>query len=68
MTLGNTSEDRSRPTGRNWALVGAAVGFVLVALLGAYVAYVVERSARQQNEIQARQLASAVAHDLGGAS
>lgn len=66
MTLGNTSEDRSRPTGRNWALVGAAVGFVLVALLGAYVAYVVERSARQQNEIQARQLASAVAHDLGG--
>ena len=66
MTLGKTDEDRSEPSGRHWALAGAVLAAILVILLGSGVAYVFEKSARQQNEIQARQLASAVAHDLGG--
>lgn len=44
---------------------GLAVGILLAGIAG-LIAFMVERSAHQQREIQVRQLATAVAHDLGG--
>ncbi|UCV04686.1 CHASE domain-containing protein [Dechloromonas denitrificans] len=52
--------------GQRRALLAAALAGLLTALLGGLVAFGIERSDHQQHEIQARQLAVAVAHDLGG--
>lgn len=52
-------------SGRRWALIGAGLVFVLSALLGGLLLSSFEEGRRQRVEIQARQLASAVAHDLG---
>ena len=58
--------DDVAPSSRDWAVFGAAIVALLVAMVGGVLAYVIEQSTRQENEIRARQLASAVAHDLGG--
>lgn len=52
--------------GQRRALLVAVMAGMLIALLFGYIAYSVERAAHQQREIQARQLATAVANGLGG--
>lgn len=52
--------------GRRRAALGAAIAGLLIALLAGVIVFGIERAARQQREIQVRQLATAVAHDLGG--
>lgn len=52
--------------GRRRALLAAATAGLLIALLLGYIAYGIERAAHHQREIQVRQLATAVAHGLGG--
>lgn len=52
--------------GRRRAALGAGLAGLLIALLAGVIVFGVERAARQQREIQVRQLATAVAHDLGG--
>lgn len=59
-----TKED-DKQLQRRWPLLGAALAFVAAGLLGSLTAYSVELNNRQAREIQARQLASAAAHDLG---
>jgi sensor domain CHASE-containing protein len=54
------------PKSQRRALLGAAFAGLLAVLLGGFVAFGIERSAHRQHEVQARQLAMAVAHDLGG--
>jgi sensor domain CHASE-containing protein len=51
---------------RRYALLGAAIAGFLVAVLGGFIVFSIERAAHQQREIQVRQLATAVAHDIGG--
>lgn len=51
---------------RRSALLGATIAGFLVALVGGFIVFSIERAAHQQREIQVRQLATAVAHDLGG--
>lgn len=48
------------------AWVFAVLTGVCLALLAASMSFFFERAARQQREMQVRQLATAVAHDLGG--
>lgn len=65
MSLQASGFDDRADRGRRWAVLGAAFSFIVAGLLAALGAYSIERDRRQQSEIQARQMASAVAHDLG---
>lgn len=52
--------------GRRRAALGAGMAGLLIALLAGVIVFGIERAAHQQREIQVRQLATAVAHDIGG--
>lgn len=56
----------SEAQGRRRAALGAGLAGLLIALLAGVIVFGIERAAHQQREIQVRQLATAVAHDLGG--
>lgn len=52
--------------GQRRALSYSAIAGLMAAMLSGLVAFGIERTAHQQREIEARQLATVVAHDLGG--
>ncbi|MBI2277589.1 MAG: CHASE domain-containing protein [Dechloromonas sp.] len=52
--------------GRRRAALGAAIAGLLIAILTGIIVFGIRSTAHHQHEILARQLATAVAHDLGG--
>jgi len=50
---------------RYWPLLGALLSAILAGLLLAFVLYGIEQGRRQEKELQVRQLAAAVAQDIG---